>query len=138
MTRVTRIAVVSSLVSFSMVALASAHTLKHESTVNFHLKKNGQQADSLAGKVNSSVTRCEVDRVIRIYERVEGPDLLVDTVITDAEGKFEYVFPGDIPEGTYYAVAARKVLKDSDEHLHLCGRAKSDDVDVRSPGPTGG
>lgn len=121
--------------SLSIFAVASAHTAKIDSTVSLKVTKNNQEADTLTGKVMSDKPRCESERGIKIFERVDGSGLLAGTTTTDADGNYEFSFGGDIPPGTYYARATRKVLRSNDNHRHVCRKATSKDVDVNGGGP---
>ncbi len=133
MKRIAGTAVIAALLSLSLVGVASAHTVRHDSAVSLHVKKNGQQADSFEGKVISDRPRCERNRKVAIYRRVKGPDVLIGTTTTDADGNYAFVLPGDARSGTYYAVARRKVLRSDAEHRHVCKRAVSNDVTVAGP-----
>ena len=130
---VAKMAAIVALTSLSLVAVANAHTVKHDSTVTIQLKKNGQADDSFAGKVISDRTRCESDRTVKIFRRADvvgEDDVLVGKTTTDADSKYEFVLPGEAAPGTYYAVAKRKILRQSANHLHVCKRATSADRKV--------
>lgn len=117
--------------SVGLSAVAVAHTARHDSTVTIQKKKNGSAPDSLTGRVISDRPRCERDRTIKIFQEVSGADAVrIGTTITDADGNWEFVFAGDAPIGTYYAVATREVLRQSTNHLHVCRRAVSNTVTV--------
>jgi len=126
---VAKMAAIVALTSLSLVAVANAHTVKHDSTVTIQLKKNGP--DSFSGKVISDRTRCETDRKVKILRRVEGEDaVLVGKTTTDADGNYEFVLTGEAAPGTYFAVAKRKILRQSANHRHVCKRATSADRKV--------
>ena len=128
---VAKMAAIVALTSLSLVAVANAHTVKHDSTVTIQLKKNGQADDSFSGKVISDRTRCESDRKVKILRRVEGEDaVLVGKTTTDADGNYEFVLTGEAAPGTYFAVAKRKILRQSANHRHVCKRATSADRKV--------
>ncbi len=130
---VAKMAAIVALTSLSLVAVANAHTVKHDSTVTIQVKKNGQDPDSFAGKVNSDRTRCESGRTVEIYRRADvvGEDaVLVGTTTTDADGNYEFVLPGAAEPGTYYALAKREILRKSANHLHVCKKATSADRTV--------
>jgi len=132
MKRIAGVALMAAVMSVSLVAVATAHTVKHDSTVTFQVKKNGQDADTFEGKVNSDSGRCVADRVVRIYQVVDGNDVLVGEATTDANG--DYSTPtGAIAAGTYYAVVTRKVLRNDAEHKHVCKRATSNERAVAGP-----
>ena len=114
MKRIAAVAVMAALMSVSLVAVATAHTVKHDSKVTFQVKKNGQEADTFEGKVISDSDRCVADRLVRIKQEVDGKDVVVAKTTTNADG--EYSVPtGDLEPGTYYAVVRRKVLVDGDK-----------------------
>jgi len=131
---VAKMAAIVALTSLSLVAVANAHTVKHDSTVTIQLKKGkGQDPDSFSGKVNSVRTRCESGRTVKIFRRADvvgEADVLVGKTTTDADGNYEFVLPGEAAPGTYFAVAKREVLRRSANHLHVCKRATSADRTV--------
>jgi len=121
MKRIAAVAVLAACMSVSLVAVATAHTVKRDSTVIFQIKKNGPADDTYEGKVLSDSNRCVAGRQVVIYQRVAGPDVVVDDAITDANGDYSST-AGDIPAGTYYAVVTRKVLRNDADHTHVCKR----------------
>ena len=127
MKRIAAVAVLAACMSVSFVAVATAHTVKHDSTVTFQIKKNGLEADTFEGKVLSDSDRCVAERLVRIKQEVDnGDDLLVAEATTNADG--EYSVPtGELAAGTYYAVVTRKFLRNNAEHTHVCKRAVSAD-----------
>ncbi len=130
---VAKMAAIVALTSLSLVAVADAHTVKHDSTVTIQVKKNGQDPDSFTGKVISDRTRCESDRTVKIFRRADvvgEAAVLVGKTTTDADGNYEFVLEGEAAPGTYYAVAKRKVLRKSANHLHVCKKATSADRTV--------
>ena len=133
MKRIAGIAVVAAVMSVSLVGVATAHTVTHDSAVTFQIKKNGSDPDTFEGRVQSDSDRCVADRLVRTKREVaEGKDVVVAETTTDADG--EYSVPtGDLEPGTYYAVVTRKVLRMNDEHTHVCGRDVSPDRVVAGP-----
>lgn len=132
MKRIAAVAVMAALMSVSLVAVATAHTVRHDSKVTFQVKKNGQEADTFEGKVISDSDRCVADRLVRIKQEVDGKDVVVAKTTTNADG--EYSVPtGDLEPGTYYAVVTRKVLRKNDKHKHVCKRAVSTKRVVAAP-----
>lgn len=132
MKRIAGVAVVAAIMSLSLVAVAPAHTAKHDSTITFQVKKNGGDPDTFEGRVRSASDRCVADRLVRIYRVAEGDDVLVGEATTDVNG--EYSTPtGDLAAGTYYALVTRKVLRNSDKHTHVCKRAVSTERVVAEP-----
>jgi len=128
MKRIAGVALMAAVMALSLVAVAAAHTVKHDSTITFQVKKNGQDADTFEGKVISKRNRCAAERQVAIYRRVEGgPDVVVSDDITDANGDYSSEAAENAPAGTYYAVAIRKVLRKDAEHTHVCKKATSSD-----------
>lgn len=132
MKRIAGVAVIAALMSLSLVGAASAHEVKHDSTITFQVKKNGPDPDTFEGKVVSKSERCVAERVVRIYQVADGDDVLVGEATTDANG--DYSTPtGAIAAGTYYAVVTRKVLSRNDKHTHVCKKATSTERTVAEP-----
>lgn len=127
MKRIAGVALMAAVMALSLVAVAAAHTVKHDSKITFQVKKNGQNADTFEGKVISNRNRCAAERQVAIYRRVGGPDVVVSDAITDANGDYSSEAAENAPAGTYYAVAVRKVLRKDAEHRHVCRKATSSD-----------
>ena len=126
MKRIAAAAVMAAFMSVSLGAVATAHTAKYFDVITFSVKENGPgDADTFEGRVISDRNRCAADRVVRIYREVKhGEDALVDKGRTNGDG--EYSFPADeLKAGSYYAIAARKVLRSTDNHTHVCTREVS-------------
>jgi hypothetical protein len=106
------------------VATSSQHTIDFASDV---------ASDRFAGQVSSSSAACERGRSIVLY-RVAGdssvPDQEVSTARTDSSGVWSKGV-GDAQAGTYYVVAAKKVVR-SPGHRHVCKPASSDTVTVQA------
>ena len=125
---ITVVAAIVALASVSLTAVAIAHTVRIDSTVTMRLERNGADPDSFAGKVISDRPRCEAERTVRVLMRVEGaPNVEIGRAVTDADGNWELVLTGDAAEGSYFALATRKVLRQNADHLHVCKRATSTD-----------
>jgi hypothetical protein len=134
MKRTPGLAVAAALLYVSLVSVATAHTVSHDSTVTFHVKKNGQEADTFEGRVLSDSDRCVADRLVKIFRVDEGPDHLVTAIVTDADGEYSEAFVGgDVPPNTYRAVVTRKVLRKDEVHKHVCSRAVSTERVVAAP-----
>ena len=130
MKRIAGVAVMAALMSFSLVAVAPAHTAKYFDVITLKMKKNGKGVDTFEGKVISKRNRCEADRLVRIKREVAGEkDVLVGKDSTHADGTYSTP-AGDPAAGTYYAVATREVLRKSGEHKHVCKRATSNELTV--------
>lgn len=120
------------LMSVAFVSVADGHTSAYDSTVTAKLKKNGKDADSFYGNVDSTTLRCEMDRIVNLRLRAaSGPSTLVGTDVTDSVGDWEVLLTEDAAPGTYYAVAAKKVLRKNKKHRHVCTRVLSRDLTVK-------
>ena len=135
MKRTAAVAVMAALMSVSLVAVATAHTVKHDSTVTFQVKFNGPEADTFEGKVRSDSDRCVANRLVRIKrEDANGDVESVAEDTTNADGEYS-VRTGDLEPGTYYAVVRRKALRENELHTHVCKRAASTDRVIVEPAP---
>ena len=118
MKRIAGIAVMAALVSISLVGVAVAHDVKHDSLITFQVKKNGGDPDTFEGKVSSASDKCVADREVLFYVVIPSGDQVVGETTTDAEGN--YSAPAYPEPGTFYAVVTRKVLRNSEDHTHVC------------------
>ena len=133
MKRTAAVAVMAALMSVSLVAVATAHTVKHDSTVTIDVKFNGP--DTFEGKVRSDSDRCVANREVRIKrEDANGDVESVAEDTTNADGEYS-VRTGDLEPGTYYAVVRRKALRENELHTHVCKRAASTDRVIVEPAP---
>jgi hypothetical protein len=114
----------------TLAAVAVAHTARYDSTVtiSFH-RGHRSESDTFSGKVISVKDRCEKHRKVVVRRRLDGPDALVGTALTDTAGDWN-VQVASTPAGTYYARAKRKVLRRNSSHLHVCRSALSHDLEV--------
>src|SRR5215207_2123640 len=102
---------------------ASGHnaTLGSEHSLSF-------AATRLSGQLSSAVADCMSGRSITVYRTEAAGDTAVDAASTDAQGAWS-AQAGGPQAGDYYAVAARKVLKQPG-HKHTCNAARSNTVSV--------
>ena len=114
-------------------AVATAHTVKFDSTVTIDYDKNGNDPDDFDGAVSSDRGRCVRNRTIEVFRETAGDDALIGTTTTDAEGNWELVLAGDADVGDYYAVAKRKKLRRNANHRHICRPAVSETESVNGP-----
>ena len=113
-----------------MAVVAAAHTARYGSTVTIRFQPGHREvSDTFSGRVVSVKDRCERHRTVNVRRRLDGPDALVGTDLTDADGDWE-VQVASTPAGTYYARAKRKVLLRSSSHVHVCKPAVSNDLTV--------
>jgi flagellar hook assembly protein FlgD len=136
MKRIAAVAVMAALMSVSLVAVATAHTVKHDSTVTFQVKFNGPEADTFEGKVRSDSDRCVANREVRIKrEDANGDVKSVAEDTTNADGEYSVRTGRTLKPGTYYAVVRRKALRENELHTHVCKRAASTDRVIVEPAP---
>jgi hypothetical protein len=118
----------AALVAFAVVA--AAHTARYDATVTIKFQRGQRNvSDTFSGRVASAKNRCERGRQVDLQRRLEGPDALVGTAVTDQDGHWE-VHIVSTPPGTYYAKAPRKVLRHTASHKHICKPEISDDLTV--------
>jgi hypothetical protein len=135
MKRSLRVTVTAALLTCSAVAVwavgAGAHTVGFNSHVTMGFQPGHREAnDTFFGTVISAKPLCEQHRRVAVQRSVDGPDALVGTDFTDADGRWE-VQVHDAPAGTYYARATRKVLvRSPGQHLHVCRPGISNEVKV--------
>ncbi|MGI9019737.1 MAG: hypothetical protein ACR2G3_03380 [Solirubrobacterales bacterium] len=116
--------------------VATAHTTHFDSKLTAHfteqpgpLEIDGPGGrDYFSGRVVSPKPACTRKPVVRVYLQQPGTDPH-KTAMSDADGIW-WLYSEDPPNGTYYARAGRKVLKNTSAHTHLCKRARSRDFVV--------
>jgi hypothetical protein len=130
--RVAVAAVFAGLALASFAVVAVAHTVRFDSkvTIGFH-RGHHAESDAFNGKVSSQQGRCERARTVAVKRRLDGPDALVGTDVTNRDGEWKLEVVGSTPAGTYYARARRKVLRATANHLHVCKPAVSNDLKVK-------
>ena len=131
MKRIAGVAVMAAFMSLSLVGVATAHTVKHDSMVTFQVKKNGQDPDTFEGTVRSDSDRCVADREVLFFVDIPSGDQEIGSTTTDTEGN--YSAPAYAEPGTFYAVVTRKVLRKNDEHTHVCKKDVSPERVVAGP-----
>jgi hypothetical protein len=110
--------------AFALLAVvAAAHTARYDSTVTIRFQSDHGKHGAFKGKVISQKDRCTVHRTVAVRKRVDGPDELIGTDLTNKDGRWELEARG--APGAYYARARRKVLRKSADHLHVCKPAIS-------------
>ena len=113
-----------------LTVVAAAHTARYDSTVTIAFQRGHHgETDDFSGKVVSVKSRCERQRTVAVKKRVDGADPLIGADVTNKDGEWELEV-ASTPAGTYYARARRKVLRKSDNHLHVCKAAVSHDLKV--------
>jgi hypothetical protein len=117
------------LISMVFVAGAAGHRVKFESTVTAKFDK---QANTFDGTVASAKRGCVATRTVNLRLRAsDGSTAVVGTTVTDSTGAW-VIQPTSAPAaGTYFAEAAKKVLRKNSKHHHVCASAVSKDVKVK-------
>ncbi len=122
----------AALALVAVAPIASAHTAKYDTTVTAKLKKGGKDANTFSGVVDSAKAKCVIDREVKVYMQIDNADdALIGSDRTDDAGAWEFLPAGEPAPGTYYALAAKTVLKKNKKHRHVCKRAASDTVSVK-------
>ena len=117
------------LMSVVFVAGAAGHTARYDSTVTAKCDKNSNAFD---GAVASAKRGCVTNRAVTVRLRAtDGSTTAVGTDATDTAGAW-VIQPTSAPAaGTYFAEAAKKVLRKNSKHRHICRVAVSKDVNVK-------
>jgi hypothetical protein len=115
----------------ALAVVATAHTARYDSSVTISFKRGHPhgEGDEFSGVVVSQKNRCQIHRTVAVRKRVDGPDQLIGTDLTNKNGRWELKEPGTTA-ATYYARARRKVLRRNANHLHVCRPAISNDLEV--------
>ena len=133
MKRIAGVAVMAAVMAVSLVAVATAHTVKYESKVTLQVKENGLEDDTFEGQVLSDRGRCVAGRVVYVFrEDQQGDAHLTGAGFTSDNGEYRQN-EGDAKPGTYYAVVVREVLRKSGGHTHVCEKDVSPDRVVTGP-----
>ena len=117
------------LMSVVFVAGAAGHRVKFESTVTAKFDK---QTNAFDGAVASPKPGCVTGRTVNLRMRAtDGSTTVVGTAVTDSTGAW-VIQPTSAPAaGTYFAEAAKKVLRKNTKHRHVCAPAVSKDVKIK-------
>jgi len=116
--------------SVVFVAGAAGHTARFDSTVTAKFDK---QASTFDGTVDSVKPPCKTNRTVNLRLRAtDGSTTVVGTDVTDSLGAW-VIQPTSAPAAgtTYFAEAAKKVLRKNSKHRHVCRVAVSKDVNVK-------
>ncbi len=127
MKRIAAVTATVALMSASLVAVATGHTVKVGSNITFNIDRNGaDQGDSFAGGwVSSRRQSCESFRLVELHRIKEGGnDVFEGAVFSNANGRYGG-FTGPLSRGTYYTEAVRTVVNDNPGHHHVCRKAVS-------------
>jgi hypothetical protein len=116
----------------ALASVAAAHTrhIDSQHTISF---QPDVASDVFFGTVGSAAGACERNRSITLFRKIGDasvPDIAVATPTTNENGIWSQGL-GNAPEGRYYAVAAKKVIK-RPGHKHICDVARSNTVAVEA------
>jgi hypothetical protein len=116
------------LAGFASMAVAHKTAIDSQHALDF---TPDVASDRFTGQVSSTKAFCERGRSITLY-RVVGDSSVSDqevaTATTDSSGVWSKGV-GDAQAGTYYAKAAKKVVK-SNRHKHVCKAATTSPLSV--------
>lgn len=115
------------LAGFAGTAVAHSTTIGSEHTMDF---TPDVASDRFTGQVSSTKALCE-RRSVTLYRVVGGssvPDQEVAAATTDSNGVWSRGV-GDAQAGSYYAIAAKKVVQSS-RHKHVCKVARTASLSV--------
>jgi hypothetical protein len=132
----TLILALAAIMSVVLVGGAAGHKVKFDSTVTAKFKKAGHdpytQPARFEGTVDSVKPRCVKNRTVNLrLLATDGSSTVVASDVTDLNGAW-LIQPASAPAaGTYFAEAAKKVLKKNSKHRHVCRAAVSKDLKVK-------
>ena len=125
------------VMSIAFVATASAHTVKSDTKVTAKYTPGNSSDETKTARFDGTVTsdkqRCQENREVLVKLRQGDDTFIVGTDITDAEGNWSTTQPpGSVyAPGEYFAVAPKKVLRDTARHLHVCQKDVSREITVK-------
>ena len=132
----TLILALAAIMGVGLVGAAAGHKVKYDSTVTAKFKKAGHdpytQPARFEGTVDSEKLRCLKNRTVNLrLLATDGSSTVVASDVTDLNGAW-VIQPASAPAaGTYFAEAAKKVLKKNRKHRHVCRAAVSKEVKVK-------
>ena len=115
---------------------SSAHTIRYGSDVSAAFQEvpgpvtnpdSGAGWDHFLGRVTSPFHPCEAGRTVRVFRTKPPSPAFLTTAGRNGVWKS---YREDPANGTYYARAARRVIFESETHLHVCRAARSPDFAV--------
>jgi hypothetical protein len=119
----------AALISVVFVAGAAGHRVKFDSTVTAKFDKHTNVFD---GNVASAKRGCVTKRTVNLRIRAtDGSTTVVGTTMTASNGAWAIQSTSAPAAGTYFAEAAKKVLRKNSKHHHVCAPAVSKDVKVK-------
>jgi hypothetical protein len=130
--RIVATAALASVCLAVLAVIATAHTVNYDSTISGHFKRgHGSDADVFSGQVASTKATCLHRRVKLLQRQQNAPNLLMGTDRSDKTGNWE-IDLAPAPNGTYFAKATKRVLRDTPNHLHVCNPSLSKDIKVKN------
>ena len=114
------------MLSLALLGSAQAHRRITPSTVTLAFAPS-PYGDAMSGDVGSAKPACKSSRSVSLYRSKPGDDKLYATTTTKASGHYQFEPEGksSFKGGSYYSKVARKVLKRTAVHRHVCGKARS-------------
>ena len=109
------------------IAVVGAHDVKYAQTIGV-VTDTADPGDryELTGDVGSvGGAKCEIDRKVKFFQERSGDDLLKRTDLTDGKGEWKFVFRNGLKIAMYYVKVAKRVLKSTAAHRHVCERSKT-------------
>lgn len=124
------------LMSAVFVSGAVAHTFRADTTItakyNKPKPKDPHATGTFDGTVTSAKARCVKARNVTLRMRTAaGSNPVVGSAVTDLNGAWVVTPSSTVAPGTYFAKVAKKVLRKSMKHRHICKAAVSKDVTVK-------
>lgn len=131
MKRVTAVAIVALTLCLALAAgsPAQVHRPASKISIRYGLGAPGARVISnyFKGRVRSDLARCERGRTVKVFHKVPGPDELIGTVLTDAQGI--WAFGSDIAAGEHYAKVTPRRF-DVGPNRYVCRGATSRTITV--------
>jgi hypothetical protein len=129
-----RRAALALLLGAALCGLAAGAALAHKKLIASTVAISYQgtdYGDTISGSVASPNARCVAGRAVTLFRSTGGNNTAYGEATASASGDFKFDPKGQVfQQGTYYAEAARKVLKKNKRHRHICKPAASASVVV--------
>jgi hypothetical protein len=131
-----RRAVLAVLVGAALCGIVAGTALAHKKLIPSTVALSYQgtdYGDTMSGTVASGNRGCVAGRAMTLLRSTGGDSTAYAEATSSASGGFKFDPKGQVfQQGTYYARAARKVLKKNKRHRHICKAAASATVVVSS------
>ncbi len=106
--------------------LASAFASKSIKTSVELAYEPGTYSDSFFGQVKSKNDRCQKNRKVKLRRQAQGPNVLVGSDTSDADGLYSVILGDYAESGDYYAKTPKRTLSNG----KVCGEDRSERVVV--------